>query len=164
MPTPRIQLLPATEAESDFWYETKKITLGAYISQTFGWDETAQLQIHAQHFIPGACQIIWVDGARAGGLSVSIETDYVHLAEIMLLPAFQRQGLGTHIVNSVIAIAQPLNLPVRLLVLRVNPVQRLYKRLGFVVLEEAPGYLTMEHSPSTRDVPLETVAEAAPQP
>jgi hypothetical protein len=37
--------------------------------------------------------------------------------------------------------------PVRLRVLRVNPAQRLYLRLGFVITDESPERLTMEWRP-----------------
>jgi hypothetical protein len=50
-------------------------------------------------------------------------------------------------VRQVMAQAAAQERPVRLRVLRVNPAQRLYLRLGFVITDETPERLYMEWQP-----------------
>jgi GNAT superfamily N-acetyltransferase len=46
---------------------------------------------------------------------------------------FQSNGIGTEVMKRLISEATAFNLAVRLNVVRINPVRRLYERLGFRV-------------------------------
>ena len=54
----------------------------------------------------------------------------------LLLPWFQRQGIGTEVLLAVLQRADADGLPVRLEYLKGNPVGSLYKRHGFAVVAE----------------------------
>ena len=77
-----------------------------------------------------------VGGKPAGYLETTTLDTAVDLTNVVLLPAFQGKGIGTRIVQDVIAHATAQRLPVRLQVLRANPARALYERLGFRTLEE----------------------------
>jgi GNAT superfamily N-acetyltransferase len=88
-----------------------------------------------------------VDGQLAGLLAAKEHADHVQLVKLFLLPSFQGRGIGTRLVRQVMAQAAAQGRPVRLRVLRVNPAQRLYLRLGFVITDETPERLYMQWRP-----------------
>ena len=75
-----------------------------------------------------------------------IDEHSTHLAidQLFLRPETQGRGIGTALVQSVLARAEAKKLPVRLWVLRINPARALYERLGFVVFEETAASLHLQ--------------------
>jgi GNAT superfamily N-acetyltransferase len=55
------------------------------------------------------------------------------LDKIYLLPAYQRQGLGSCLLRRLIEDARTAQVALRLTVLEVNPARRFYERHGFVL-------------------------------
>jgi GNAT superfamily N-acetyltransferase len=143
----RWRLRRATLADSEFVYQVKKAALGPYVAQTWGWDEDWQLEYHAEHFDPDVLQIIVVEEADAGVLNVIESTDDMALNEIYLTPELQGQGLGSEIIQGILSSARERSKPVRLRVLRVNPVLSLYLRLGFELCGEDKRHIQMEWLP-----------------
>lgn len=79
-----------------------------------------------------------------GTVSFGEAPDHVLLAEFYVLPAFQRQGIGTEVLRRVLSTARSKNLPVRLQFLKWNPVGALYRREGFKVTGETETHYQME--------------------
>ena len=71
-----------------------------------------------------------LDGRDVGVLCLEREEGGLFLANIEILPPFQNRGIGTRIIEDILASARRDCLPVRLQVLKVNPARRLYERLG----------------------------------
>ena len=68
--------------------------------------------------------------------------DALHIAELRLLPALQGRGIGTTVVNGVVARAAERSLPVELSVVPANPrARQLYERLGFEVVAVAEPFI-----------------------
>jgi ribosomal protein S18 acetylase RimI-like enzyme len=65
--------------------------------------------------------------------------------DIALLPAYRGQGIGTRLLDALLAQAQ--GAPVTLHVEPLNPAQRLYRRLGFRLLEDRGVYHFLEWRP-----------------
>ncbi|MCG5073231.1 GNAT family N-acetyltransferase [Paraburkholderia tagetis] len=65
------------------------------------------------------------------------------LIDIALLPVYRRAGIGTRIVRAFVAQAAQRSMPVQLYVEANNPVQGLYRRLGFEATGENGVYLQM---------------------
>lgn len=143
----RWQLRRATSTDSEFVFVVKKVALGPYVAQTWGWDEAWQRDHHGRHFDPEVLQIIVVDGADAGVLGVVEAADAIDLHAIYLPPELQGQGIGGEIVEWILSFAQESSKPVRLQVLRVNPARRLYARLGFEPCGDDECYFRMEWRP-----------------
>lgn len=136
--------VPASEAAREFIYALKRETLSAYVIQTWGsWDEAAQRENFDRNFDPNLWELILVDGARAGAIALEWEPSRLFLANIELLPAWQRRGLGTALLTEILAEARRRGLPVELRVLRVNPAQHLYTRMGFSITQASREYLWM---------------------
>ena len=85
-------------------------------------------------------------GQPIGCLNVEWLSGEVKLKRVFLLPAFQKRGIGSQLVRQVLSEATLAGLPVRLRGFRVNPAQRLWQRLGFVVSGETDSHILMEYA------------------
>jgi ribosomal protein S18 acetylase RimI-like enzyme len=124
------------------WSETQKT---AFFRQQFA----AQDRDYRAHHPPEVFQIILINETPAGRLYLHRAPDELHLLDIALLPAHRQQGLGTFLLRRILAEAQNTGLPVRIYVEHYNPALRLYRRLGFVPVEEHGVYSRMEWRPPT---------------
>ena len=150
--TPAYSLRPAVDADLEALYAIHKAGMRAYVEQTYGeWDEAYQRQTYWERWeqiqqdgrAKRTLDVVIVDGEVAGYLDVEHEDGFVALNNIRVAPALQGRGLGTLLVQRVIEEAAPL--PVELGVMRVNPAQRLYTRLGFEVVAETETHLRMRY-------------------
>ena len=82
-----------------------------------------------------------------GCLAVEWSGDHVKLQRVLLVPEAQGRGIGSHLVRELLARASAARRPVRLRVFKVNPAQRLWRRLGFTVIGETETHWLMEHAP-----------------
>ncbi len=142
-----LALRPATHADGAFLFDLLKVALGPYVAQTWGWDEEWQRTYFWSRFAPEAARIVVLEGRDVGVLSVDEGEDVVLLSQIYLLPEVQGRGIGTTLIRSVLDRAFARHVPVRLRVLRVNPAQRLYERLGFVAVSETETHYVMQAAP-----------------
>ncbi len=81
-------------------------------------------------------RIVVCDGAEVGLLKVDREREPWELIQIQLLPACRGQGLGETLIRDLLAEAATAGADVELSVLKGNPAQRLYARLGFRAVGE----------------------------
>jgi len=88
--------------------------------------------------------IIEVDGINAGRLYVSATTGEVRVVDITLLPEFRGAGIGTELLEQLIAVARDARQRVVLSVEQNNPARNLYERIGFRVTGTSGFYLVME--------------------
>jgi ribosomal protein S18 acetylase RimI-like enzyme len=58
------------------------------------------------------------------------------LSTIFLHPNHQRRGFGQLLIGVIQREAANATKPLLLLVIRINPAQRLYERVGFTIIEE----------------------------
>ena len=134
---PEWSLRPAAESDREFLFELHRLTMGAYVDATFGWDDREQRALFDKSFVPGSCEVIRVAGEDAGVLVLETSEEEIWLTLIEIQPRFQRTGIGTSVVESVLRRGAETNKPVALRVLRVNSSARLlYERLGFVAYRE----------------------------
>lgn len=81
--------------------------------------------------------VIEVGDERVGRLRIVRTVGRIELCGIQLLPAVQRHGIGTAIIESLTAQAAAVGIPLDLGVEKDNPeARRLYERLGFVLVGE----------------------------
>ncbi|PHN02178.1 GNAT family N-acetyltransferase [Flavilitoribacter nigricans] len=110
------------------------------------WDEAR----HQRHFSAcldrGAIQIIKVADSPVGMLQLLESEVAIEIGEIQILPAYQRQGLGTKILTDVIHHAQKHAKPLKLSTgLRNVGALELYKKLGFREIERSETHVHMVH-------------------
>ena len=136
----------AHDRDADFLYALHAATMKEYVDKTWGWDETFQRAIFQQNHHPAEIQIITWNGKDIGMLSVEERSQDVFLRTIAIHPLYQRQGLGTLIIQQIIADAARQMKSTSLRVLKVNPAKRLYERFGFRIVDETSTHYVMRTS------------------
>jgi ribosomal protein S18 acetylase RimI-like enzyme len=119
------------------WDEATK---RAFIEQQFAAQDS-----HYRSNYPGATlDVIEVDGEPAGRLYVHRGESDVRIMEIALAPAFRGRGIGTELLQALIAEAEAGGRSLSIHVEQGNPAMALYERLGFAPVHEHGIYLLME--------------------
>jgi ribosomal protein S18 acetylase RimI-like enzyme len=139
-----ISLRSITNTDLEFLWRLHNLALKKYIEETWGWDEEWQRRHFDERFDPNNGRIIVVNGADAGYWWVNERPDEIFLVSIHLLPEFQRRGIGTRLIRSLIDNSYKA---VRLKVLKVNPARRLYERLGFSISGDLETHFEMTRPP-----------------
>lgn len=138
----------ARDEDRAFAYEVKKAALRAYVEPVWGWDENVQIEFHRRDWELRRPEIIQHRNRDIGTVEIWRRAHDIHLGEFYLLPAMQRQGIGTHLMRLLTIEADNKVVPIRLEVLRNNPVQSLYRRFGFYVSDETKTHFQMERAPN----------------
>lgn len=123
-----------------------------------GWDDTqkqtflnmqfnAQQQYYATQFPCAHREILELDNVVIGRLFTDRRQNKIHLIDISLLPQFRGQGIGTFLLNGLLAEATSTDKCISIHVERSNPAMRLYQRLGFKLEQDDGIYLQMEWRP-----------------
>jgi ribosomal protein S18 acetylase RimI-like enzyme len=139
-------LRPATHDDATWLFELHRAALREYVDATWGWDDTWQRAHFAQHYVPARNALIVRSAGTAlsiGRISLSRYWRKVYLRDIELIASERNRGLGSAVINAVLAIARESRRPVELLVLNCNPARRLYARLGFTVIADDGARLRM---------------------
>jgi ribosomal protein S18 acetylase RimI-like enzyme len=130
-----ITLRPAQPADEAFLLDLRKATMTAHLQRAGEPADDAAHRARLMHRYDVA-QVICIGGAPAGLLKAHrTDTEWV-VVQVQIAPAHQGRGIGERALQTVLSTAQADGLPVSLKVLKGNPAQRLYERLGFVVVDE----------------------------
>jgi ribosomal protein S18 acetylase RimI-like enzyme len=81
-------------------------------------------------------EIITCDGADVGWMQSAAQDGALFLGQIFVETAFQRRGIGTSVLDRLIARADRAAQPVTLGVVKSNPARALYERLGFRITHQ----------------------------
>lgn len=100
-----------------------------------------------QYFDPVEIQVIEVERRPVGFTRLVKKGDELYLAEVQIASKYQNQGLGTAIVRSAIDEAQRLDALLILKVIKGNPAESLYRRMGFRVYAETDIHRKMSKAP-----------------
>jgi ribosomal protein S18 acetylase RimI-like enzyme len=122
------------------WEEATK---RGFVEQQFRARE-ADYRAHHPH---ASDDVIEVDGEPAGRLFVDRRDDEIQVVDIALLPAFRGRGVGTMLLDELIAEADAGGRAVTLHVEASNPARSLYDRLGFGPVADGGVYLSMARPP-----------------
>lgn len=108
----------------------------------------AQSAFYAQHFSAARFDLIEKAGEPIGRLIVHRRDDEIRIIDIVLLPHFRGQGIGTAQIQKIMGEGQRAGLPVRLHVQAHSPALRLYHRLGFTPISSNGLDWLMEWQPN----------------
>lgn len=125
----------------DFLWRLHNAALREYVEKTWGWDEERQRRLFAESFDANNGEIIVIGGADAGYLWTAEREMETILVSIRILPEYQNRGIGKKIIEDVLVKSKK---PVRLQVLKINPAQNLYKRLGFETISETETHFLLK--------------------
>jgi GNAT superfamily N-acetyltransferase len=99
------------------------------------WQSRLQEEHYAAHYPHAERLVIEVARAPVGRIYVDVTAADVRLMEVTLLPGHRSLGIGTRLMDALLAYADALGRQVSLHVEPFNPVRRLYARLGFATQE-----------------------------
>ena len=117
----------------------------SYVEQAFGeWNSDGQRARHNGDFDAIRPDIVSFNNVDVGIWSVLREPKRLVLSKIYLLPEFQRQGIGSKLLDGLIRESERTGLSIHLRLLKVNPVRSLYERKGFRIVREDGPYVYME--------------------
>ena len=126
----------AQEADVPFLFDLRLASMDPHIVAA-GLVLTAEQHMERVRDRLDSAEIILVEGAPVGMIKVTREDGFWHIMQFQVSPAMHGQGVGGEILQRVIAEACAAGAQLTLDVLKVNPVMRLYERLGFVVASES---------------------------
>ncbi|MCA1651750.1 MAG: GNAT family N-acetyltransferase, partial [Acidobacteria bacterium] len=97
------RLRPATESDKGFLFSLHCLTMRDAIEKTWGWDEAWQRKDFQERFEHCSVSIIEADGRAVGGLWLESLDDLLYIVEFQVLPEWQGRGIGTSVLQDVIA-------------------------------------------------------------
>jgi ribosomal protein S18 acetylase RimI-like enzyme len=122
-------------------------TMGSMIERLFGWNQARQEENFTGWFKLDEVSIIAADGIDAGWIQQRADSREIFLGSIYVVPSMQGQGIGTHVLRSLLASAKHQSKVLNLAVMKINPAIRLYERLGFRITHEDEYKLYMRADP-----------------
>ena len=140
-----IILRQAITNDADFVFDVKK-SGHSQDGSLWSWEDGIQRDLFRLAFLPEAFTVIQMDSHNVGVLTIEETPTELWLHEIYLLPNYRNQGIGTAVIQEMCARADRKNIPLKLQVLKTNPAQHLYERLGFKVVDETDPYFHMIRS------------------
>jgi ribosomal protein S18 acetylase RimI-like enzyme len=154
-----ISLRPITTADLEFLAQVYASTRQEELAQV-AWsaeqkEDFLQMQFDAQHqyymanYPHAQFQIIERQGEPIGRLYLDRRAAEIRIVDIALLPAQRHSGIGTTLLQEILAEGQARGVPVTIHVERFNPALRLYTRLGFRQIEDKGAYYFLEWTPNT---------------
>ncbi len=122
------------ERDGQFIQELTKKNCYDYLSNTIGWDEERHRQ---EPKFPERYLMLFDQNDRIGFLSLRSQSDCLYLETLQLIQQYQRQGIGTKLIEFVEDIARnKAKDKIQLRVIKGNPAQSLYRRNGFEIVED----------------------------
>jgi ribosomal protein S18 acetylase RimI-like enzyme len=154
-----ITLRSATADDEAFLFELYCSTREEEIA-AWGWNTAQreaflrmQFQAQRRHYrmldAPAEQMIVCHDGRPIGWIATIRSGQILRLADIALMPEQRNTGIGTALIQDLLAAAGGTNSVVQLHVLHNNRVINLYQRLGFRLVADEGMYLQMEWRPDT---------------
>ena len=152
-----LALRPVSHADRDFIFRLFATNTAMQMG-ALSWEETqrdplvemqfrAQEQFHRTQ-LPDADHQLVVYGDRPVGRMIVIRTEEsIHLADIALLPEYQRQGIGTELMRRLQEEAKAQSLPITAHVFMMSPAVHFYQKLGFTISPAAPPQYLAEWKP-----------------
>ena len=135
-----LDLRPATPHDEQALYALHREAMRDYVEATWGWNEEWQRAHFAVHYAPRRNAVIVRRDDDApldiGRLSLTLHWRWIFLRDIELIAAERNRGIGSAVVDAVIAMAAARAQHVELNVLACNPARRLYARLGFRIVSD----------------------------
>jgi ribosomal protein S18 acetylase RimI-like enzyme len=154
-----VSLRPVEPSDEEFLYRVYAGTRTEELA-VVPWDDAqkdaflraqfdAQSRWYRDHYARATYQVVLVDGEPAGRLYLHRGESEIRIVDIALLPEHRGNGVGSSLLNDVLAEADSTGKRVTIHVERFNPALRLYERLGFSVAEDKGAYLFLDRSPAT---------------
>lgn len=128
-----LALRPARAEDAEFVVNLTEACMRHYAELTWGhWSE----EMTRKSFRWETHRVVMLGAADIGCVELAEEPGLHRLHKLYIHPDYQNRGLGTALLEAMIAQAGKQGAELTLSVLRANPAIRLYRRMGFLVTEE----------------------------
>ena len=149
----------ASPEDEEFLFELYSSTRTEELN-FWGWDTQQQeaflkMQFHAQQisyknqFPNSNYQIVQLRKLAVGSMLVIRDEAEIRLADIALLPEYRDRGIGSFLIQNLLAEASQAEKPVRLQVIQLNRAIQLYQRLGFSKVGDTGTHFLLEWQPTS---------------
>jgi len=152
-----LKLTPADDTHYEFLFQLKKAAMGPYVKKIWGWDEQHQRERHKEDWQEKRPSLILYKDKPIGCILINNEDDHIYVGRFYILPKYQSQGIGTHILKDIFTKADKTNKSTTLAVLKINPALALYKRLGFQINGTNEYQYLMERKPGGKKTEYKAV-------
>lgn len=143
------ELRPARDEDEAFLFALHRSAMKTYVEATWGWDEKWQRRHFEQAYVPARHAIVVRRSPLPrdiGRISLTRHWRKVFLRDIELVAEERNRGLGAALIGALLTLARSEGRAIELVVLKCNPAQNLYLRLGFRVTADDGERLTMRAS------------------
>lgn len=111
-------------------------TMRKIIERLFGWDHNREEKGFAQFFKLDEVKIISVDRKDVGWIQEQVSERSINLGPFYIVPAMQRQGIGTQVLQMLLERAARESKSLTLAVVKINPARQFYAKRGFRITHE----------------------------
>lgn len=112
-------------------YETFKRTMQEFIDSTWGWDELLQRHSFTDHLPAKTFSIASINRVDVAALNLREKPDHLWIEMVLVPPEHQGRGYGRYLLEHAQSLANNAQKPLRLSVLKINPAQEFYRKMGF---------------------------------
>ncbi|WP_165312966.1 GNAT family N-acetyltransferase [Vibrio ziniensis] len=142
-------LRKAVESDVEFLVELRETTMGKYLREV-GMPTGREAYLERVYYAFDQAEIIVINNSSAGLFKAQFNQDINewYLVQVQLHPDFQNKGIANRLISQLMSKAKTTGSTVGLSVVKTNPAQRLYERLGFVRVGETDFEYLMQYTPS----------------
>jgi ribosomal protein S18 acetylase RimI-like enzyme len=107
-----------------------------FIDRLFGWDQAREERNFAGFFKVDEVRIITADDQDVGWIQEQVENRTINLGSFYVRPAMQGRGIGTKVLDILLARAAYQSKAMTLSVVKINPARHFYEKRGFRITHE----------------------------
>lgn len=134
---------PGMRSDRDWLWSLYCLTMRKHVERAWGWDEKFQLESFDKYLPAEGFQLIYKNSIPIGAYLLKDKNDHFWLEMLLICPDYQNQGLGTKVLNNIVATKCTPQKPLKFSVIKSNPAFNLYKRLGFHLYDENDSFYKM---------------------
>lgn len=149
-PPPGLEFLEVPASDMARVYSLYERTMKEFVRSTWGWDEVFQIQQFSDYYSRHRFLWVYAGSTEVGAFCIEDRDDHIYLKLIMIEPGKQRLGYGTEVLSAIKDFASGAQKPLRLGILKANPVRGWYERLGFELSSEEEHGVTMIFVPQSK--------------
>jgi ribosomal protein S18 acetylase RimI-like enzyme len=131
-----IGLRTASDRDLTFARDVYFETMRWIIERLFGWDPAREDKNFAQFFRLDEVRIITADEQDVGWIQEQVDDTTINLGSFYVMPMMQRRGIGTQVLQMLLARARNQSKAITLAVVKINPALRFYEKHGFRITHE----------------------------
>jgi len=132
----KVTLRASSDADNDFVNILTRSVMKRYVEAT--WESTKDRERYylKNRFRQPTTKIIQCNGKDIGRITTTCLPDRIIIDGIHIVADFQGKGIGRQLITRIIEDANKKGIPVELILLKTNPVKKLYDYLGFHTCKE----------------------------